>query len=135
VYVIAVANIIAKKSVQNVWIVMNAIVSVVVNAINRTIKNRIINAHKSTINRNNMSTGKLKWFNAKKGYGFITDGETNKDIFLHISDLQASGIESLQEGEDLSFDMGENRGKEKAVNVKQLGGEAPVEATEPTESN
>ena len=82
-----------------------------------------------------MSTGKLKWFNAKKGYGFITDGETNKDIFLHISDLQASGIESLQEGEDLSFDMGENRGKEKAVNVKQLGGEAPVEATEPTESN
>jgi len=48
VYVIAVANIIAKKSVQSVWIVMNAIVSVVVDAIQRTIKNRIINAQKST---------------------------------------------------------------------------------------
>ena len=82
-----------------------------------------------------MSTGKLKWFNAKKGYGFITEQGSGKDIFLHISDLQASGIESLQEGEDLSFDMGENRGKEKAVNVKQLGSEAPVEASEPTESN
>ncbi len=77
-----------------------------------------------------MSTGKLKWFNAKKGYGFITTTE-GKDVFLHISDLQASGIESLQEGEELSFDMGENRGKEKAVNVKQIGGEAPAEAEAP----
>tara|TARA_A100001011_G_C14320317_1_gene850253 strand:- start:885 stop:1133 length:249 start_codon:yes stop_codon:yes gene_type:complete len=81
-----------------------------------------------------MSTGKLKWFNAKKGYGFITTTE-GKDIFLHISDLQASGIEKLTEGEELSFDMGENRGKEKAVNVKKLGGEAPAEATEPTETS
>ena len=73
------------------------------------------------------NTGKLKWFNAKKGYGFITTSE-GKDVFLHISDLQASGIESLQEGEGLTFDIGENRGKEKAVNVKQAGGEAPAEA-------
>ena len=80
-----------------------------------------------------MSTGKLKWFNAKKGYGFITSNE-GKDIFLHISDLQASGIESLQEGEELSFDIGENRGKEKAVNVKQIGGaEATPSEAEPTE--
>ncbi len=81
-----------------------------------------------------MSTGKLKWFNAKKGYGFITTSE-GKDVFLHISDLQASGIESLQEGEDLSFDMGENRGKVKAINIKQVGGESPAEAPEPTEKS
>ena len=73
------------------------------------------------------NTGKLKWFNAKKGYGFITTSE-GKDVFLHISDLQASGIESLQEGEGLTFDIGENRGKEKAVNVKQTDGEASAEA-------
>ena len=44
-----------------------------------------------------MPSGKVKWFNAKKGYGFITDEETNKDIFLHVSSLENSKLRVLKE--------------------------------------
>ena len=48
-----------------------------------------------------MPSGKVKWFNAKKGYGFITDDETKKDIFLHVSSLESSKLRVLKEDQTL----------------------------------
>ena len=67
-----------------------------------------------------MPTGKIKWFNPTKGYGFIENDAGGKDVFLHISALEEAGIETLQEGEAVSFEIGENRGKENATSIKKL---------------
>ena len=48
-----------------------------------------------------MSTGKVKWFNKDKGYGFITDSETNKDIFVHFSAINAKGFKTLEDGQNV----------------------------------
>ena len=67
-----------------------------------------------------MATGKIKWFNPKKGYGFIdVDGE-EKDMFLHITALQAANISGLNEGDKVEFEVEEQNGKSSAVNIKQL---------------
>ena len=66
-----------------------------------------------------MTTGKIKWFNPTKGYGFI-EQEGNKDVFLHVSALEEAGIDTLQEGEVISFEIGENKGKENAINIKKM---------------
>ena len=65
-----------------------------------------------------MTTGKIKWFNPTKGYGFIE--QEGKDVFLHVSALEEAGISTLQEGETVSFEIGENRGKENAINIKKV---------------
>ena len=65
-----------------------------------------------------MTTGKIKWFNSAKGYGFI-EQEEKKDVFLHISALEKAGIDTLKEGEEIEFEIGENKGKENAVNIKK----------------
>ena len=65
-----------------------------------------------------MTTGKIKWFNSAKGYGFIE--QEDKDVFLHISALIEAGIDTLQEGEEIEFEIGENRGKENAINIKKI---------------
>ena len=67
-----------------------------------------------------MSNGKIKWFNPTKGYGFIENDAGGKDIFLHVSSLEQSGIDSLEEGEAVSFEIGENRGKENAINITKI---------------
>ena len=67
-----------------------------------------------------MINGKIKWFNPKKGYGFIQNEKEGKDIFLHVSALEKAGIDTLQEGEAVSFEIGENKGKENAINVKTV---------------
>ena len=67
-----------------------------------------------------MTTGKIKWFNPAKGYGFIEKAAGGKDIFLHISALEQAGIDTLKEGEEVSFDIGENKGKENAINIKKV---------------
>ena len=54
-----------------------------------------------------LSSGKIKWFNSKKGYGFITDDETNKDIFLHVSALEESKLKNLKEDQELEFEIKE----------------------------
>ena len=66
-----------------------------------------------------MATGKIKWFNPTKGYGFIENDAGGKDVFLHISALEEAGIDTLQEGEAVSFEIGENRGKPTAINIKK----------------
>ena len=66
-----------------------------------------------------MPSGKLKWFNAKKGYGFITDDETNKDIFLHVSALEDSKLRVLKENQSIIFDIKEEENKLQAINIKK----------------
>ena len=67
-----------------------------------------------------MSNGKIKWFNPTKGYGFIENDAGGKDIFLHVSALEQAGIDSLEEGEAISFEIGDNRGRENAINVTKI---------------
>ena len=67
-----------------------------------------------------MSNGKIKWFNPTKGYGFIENDAGGKDIFLHVSALEQAGINTLEEGEAVSFEIGENRGKENAINITKI---------------
>ena len=64
-----------------------------------------------------MSNGKIKWFNPTKGYGFIENDTGGKDIFLHVSALEQAGINTLEEGEAVSFEIGDNRGRENAINI------------------
>ena len=68
-----------------------------------------------------MTKGKIKWFNPAKGYGFI-ENEGSKDVFLHVSALEKAGIETLTEGEEIEFEIGENKGKENAINIKKIAG-------------
>jgi len=63
-----------------------------------------------------MSTGKVKWFNADKGYGFIT-GEDGKDIFVHYSAIQCDGFRTLEEGQNVSYEVVEGDRGEQAANV------------------
>ena len=67
-----------------------------------------------------MATGKIKWFNPNKGYGVIENDAGGKDVFLHISALEEAGIDTLQEGEAITFEIGENRGKENATSIKKV---------------
>jgi len=67
-----------------------------------------------------MNTGKIKWFNPTKGFGFIETGEEGKDLFLHISALQEANIDQITEGESVSYEVGENKGKPIAINIKKL---------------
>ena len=66
-----------------------------------------------------MPTGKVKWFNSKKGYGFITQDETEKDIFLHVSALEDSKLRILKEEQLLEFDLKEENNKLQATNLKK----------------
>jgi CspA family cold shock protein len=66
-----------------------------------------------------MPTGKVKWFNSKKGYGFITEDETEKDIFLHVSALEESKLKNLKEEQKLEFEIKEENNKLQAINLKK----------------
>ncbi len=66
-----------------------------------------------------MPSGKVKWFNAKKGYGFITDDKTNKDIFLHVSALEESKLRVLKEEQTIVYDIKEEKNKLQAINIKK----------------
>ena len=67
-----------------------------------------------------MSNGKIKWFNPNKGYGFIANDAGGKDVFLHASALEQAGLDTLEEGQAVSFDIGEDKGKENAINIKKI---------------
>ena len=67
-----------------------------------------------------MSNGKIKWFNPTKGYGFIENDAGGKDVFLHVSALEQAGIDTLEEGEAVSFEISDNRGKENAINITKI---------------
>ena len=61
--------------------------------------------------------GTVKWFNKDKGYGFITPDEGGKDVFVHITAVLAAGIQSLNEGDRVSFELISERGKTSANNL------------------
>ncbi|HEU4965286.1 MAG TPA: cold shock domain-containing protein [Bacilli bacterium] len=63
--------------------------------------------------------GKVKWFNAEKGYGFI-EREDGGDVFVHFSAIQADGFKSLEEGQEVSFDIVEGARGPQAANVIKL---------------
>jgi cold shock protein len=65
-----------------------------------------------------MATGKVKWFNATKGFGFIQPSDGGKDVFVHITAVQAAGLRGLNEGQDLSYELVTERGKTAAANLK-----------------
>ena len=66
-----------------------------------------------------MPTGKVKWFNKAKGFGFIAPDEGGKDVFVHISALERSGIDNLADDQKVSFEMSSGRdGRESADNIE-----------------
>ncbi len=66
-----------------------------------------------------MATGTVKFFNAQKGYGFISR-EDGPDIFVHFSNIEGSGYRSLEEGQKVEFEVGEGRKGEEARRVRAL---------------
>ena len=67
-----------------------------------------------------MPSGRVKWFNSKKGYGFITlDEDSEKDVFLHVSALEKSKLRVLKENQKIQFEIKEERGKLQAINLKK----------------
>ena len=67
-----------------------------------------------------MAIGTVKWFNFKKGYGFIQPEDNLQDVFVHISALEQSGITTLPEGQKITYELANNRGKTSAVTLKLL---------------
>ena len=67
-----------------------------------------------------MRTGKIKWFHATKGYGFIEPDDKSKDVFLHVSELAKTGLTDIEEGEKLSFELANVKGKTVAIDIKLI---------------
>jgi CspA family cold shock protein len=69
-----------------------------------------------------MTTGTVKWFNAAKGFGFIQPDGGGQDVFVHISAVERAGMNELQEGQRISFELEDDRksGKKSAGNLKQV---------------
>ena len=62
-------------------------------------------------------SGTVKWFNSEKGYGFIT-GEDGKDVFAHFSQIQSNGFKTLEEGQEVTFDVVQGQKGPNAVNIE-----------------
>ena len=66
-----------------------------------------------------MSKGTVKWFNSQKGYGFISD-EEGKDVFVHYSGITMEGFKSLEEGQEVEYDIVDGEKGPQAINVNRL---------------
>jgi CspA family cold shock protein len=67
-----------------------------------------------------MATGTVKWFNADKGYGFITPDDGGADVFAHFSAIQSSGYRSLEEGQKVEFETTQGQKGPQAENIRPL---------------
>lgn len=70
-----------------------------------------------------MTTGKVKWFNSTKGYGFIQPEQGGNDVFVHISAVERAGVSTLNEGQRVSYELSNSKGKTSAVDLQLLGAE------------
>ena len=67
-----------------------------------------------------MANGTVKWFNATKGFGFIQPEDGGKDVFVHISAVERAGLRGLNEGQQVNYELQNERGRTAAVNLKPL---------------
>ena len=67
-----------------------------------------------------MANGTVKWFNSTKGYGFIAPDEGGSDVFVHISAVEKAGLSGLAEGQKVSYEITENKGKTSATDLQPL---------------
>ena len=67
-----------------------------------------------------MHEGTVKWFDSKKGYGFVSNESDDKDYFVHFSEIQTEGFKTLEEGQKVEFEIGEGTKGEVAKNVKTV---------------
>ena len=67
-----------------------------------------------------MAEGTVKWFNSTKGFGFIQPSEGGNDVFVHISAVQRAGLQGLADGQKVSYDLQNERGKTAAVDIQLL---------------
>jgi CspA family cold shock protein len=67
-----------------------------------------------------MQYGKIKWFDYRKGYGFIEPSDGTRDLFLHIRAVERAGLESLESGQRVSFEIERQKGKLSAINIELL---------------
>ena len=67
-----------------------------------------------------MTNGMVKWFNTTKGYGFIQPDNGNKDVFVHISAIEKSGLKTLLENQKVSFEINQDKGRSYAANIKVI---------------
>ena len=82
-----------------------------------------------------MPIGTVKWFNGRKGYGFIEPDDGENDVFVHITAVKDSGLNVLKEGDKVSFELVENRGRMAAEKLaKADSDEAPAEEADVTET-
>jgi CspA family cold shock protein len=65
-----------------------------------------------------MPSGTVKWFNATKGFGFIQPADGGKDVFVHVSAVERAGLRGLNEGQEVNYELQEERGRTAAVNLK-----------------
>ncbi len=67
-----------------------------------------------------MAEGTVKWFNSTKGFGFIQPSEGGNDVFVHISAVQRAGLQGLSDGQKVSYELQNERGKTAAVDIKLI---------------
>ena len=84
----------------------------------RDVSQTLVFGKASHYRRLTVATGTVKWFNATKGYGFIQPQGGGKDVFVHISAVERAGLSSLNEGQQIEYEVVANRGKESAENLK-----------------
>lgn len=65
-----------------------------------------------------MASGTVKWFNPTKGYGFVQPTSGGKDVFVHISAVERAGLSTLNEGQNIEYEIVSNKGKDSAENIK-----------------
>ena len=65
-----------------------------------------------------MASGTVKWFNTNKGYGFIEPEDGGKDVFIHISAVEKSGLKTLLENQKITFEINQDKGRSSAANIK-----------------